>query len=80
MQKSFSLSDLKRRQTAKVVGFSEEIIPNKILEMGLVPGVSVSIKHQAPFKGPICIEYGKEKSNIMLRVDEAQSILIELEK
>jgi len=74
-----SLSKLKPSQKARVVGFSEEDIPNKILEMGIVPGVSVQLKQQAPLGGPLYVEYGKEKSTIMLRRSEAGHILIEFE-
>ena len=74
-----SLSILKPAQKAKVIGFTEENIPTKILEMGIVPGVSVKLKRQAPWNGPLYLEYGKEKSTIMLRKEEANYILIELE-
>ncbi len=79
MLTQLSLSILKPTQKAKVVGFAEENIPTKILEMGIVPGVSVKLKRQAPWNGPLYLEYGKEKSTIMLRKEEARNILIELE-
>ncbi|MGM5631880.1 FeoA family protein [Apibacter raozihei] len=78
MLSSVSLSILKPTQSAKVIGFSEEEVPAKILEMGIVPGVVVKLKRQAPWNGPLYLEYGKEKSTIMLRKEEAKSILIEL--
>lgn len=74
-----SLSFLKPAQQAKVIGFSEEDIPTKILEMGIVPGVFVKLKRQAPWNGPLFIEYGKEKSTVMLRKEEADCILIEMQ-
>lgn len=74
-----SLSELKPTQMAKVIGFTEDIIPNKILEMGIVPGVSVRLKRKAPWNGPLFLEYGKEKSAVMLRKEEANCILIKLE-
>ncbi|WP_295841252.1 FeoA family protein [uncultured Apibacter sp.] len=74
-----SLSFLKPTQEAKVIGFSEDNIPTKILEMGIVPGVFVKVKRQAPWNGPLFIEYGKEKSTIMLRKEEADCILIEMQ-
>ncbi|MDR3272805.1 MAG: ferrous iron transport protein A [Flavobacteriaceae bacterium] len=74
-----SLSRLKPAQKARVVGFSEDDVPNKILEMGIVPGVSIQLKQQAPLDGPMYVEYGKEKSTVMLRRSEASHILVEVE-
>ncbi|TWP24038.1 ferrous iron transport protein A [Apibacter muscae] len=73
-----SLSLLKPSEKAIVIGFSEEDIPAKILEMGIVPGVSISLIRKAPWNGPLYIEYGNEKSIIMLRKEEAKCILIEV--
>ena len=39
-------------------------MPNKIIEMGLLPETSFVILHQAPFSGPLYIEYGEEKTRV----------------
>ena len=52
-------------------------MPNKIIEMGLLPETVFKILYQAPFKGPMYIEFGDEKSRIALREEEAQFIIVE---
>ena len=55
----------------------ELTMPNKIIEMGLLPGTTFIILHQAPFRGPLYIEYGQERTRIALRVEEAEFIKVE---
>ncbi len=52
-------------------------MPNKIIEMGLLPDTAFKILYQAPFKGPLYIEFGDEKSRIALREEEARFIIVE---
>lgn len=65
----------------KITGFNDEMaMPAKILEMGLLPGTVFRILYQAPFSGPLYIEYGDERSRLALRVEEAQFIEVETMK
>lgn len=52
-------------------------MPIKIIEMGLLPGTEFTILYQAPFNGPIYVEYGIEKSRIALRKEEAEYLIVE---
>ncbi len=52
-------------------------MPIKIIEMGLLPKTTFKILYQAPFNGPLYIEYGTEKSRIALRKEEADYIIVE---
>lgn len=52
-------------------------MPGKILEMGLLPETCFKILYQAPFRGPLYIEFGEEKSRIALREEEARFIIVE---
>ena len=52
-------------------------MPTKIIEMGLLPETSFIILYQAPFGGPLYIEYGSEKTRIALREAEARFIKVE---
>lgn len=54
----------------------ELMMPNKIIEMGLVPETTFRILHQAPFNGPLYIEFGVENSRIALREEEARFIIV----
>lgn len=57
---------------------NEELnMPNKILEMGLLPKTEFVVLHRAPFGGPMYVEYGEEKTRIALREEEARYILVE---
>lgn len=52
------------------------IMPTKIIEMGLLPETTFKILCQAPFRGPLYIEFGEEKSRIALREEEARYICV----
>ena len=52
-------------------------MPSKIIEMGLLPETIFKILYQAPFGGPLYIEFGEEKSRIALREEEARFIVVE---
>lgn len=62
-----------------IVDYDNETLkmPGKIVEMGLLPGTVFKILYQAPFSGPLYVEYGKEKSRIALRQEEARFIIVE---
>jgi ferrous iron transport protein A len=45
--------------------------------MGLLPATVFKILYQAPFNGPLYIEFGDEKSRIALREEEARFIIVE---
>ena len=53
-------------------------MPTKIIEMGLLPETSFKILYQAPFGGPLYLEYGSEKTRIALREAEARFIQVEV--
>ena len=53
-------------------------MPTKILEMGLLPETNFKILYQAPFQGPLYIEYGAERARLALRVEEARFIDVEV--
>lgn len=52
-------------------------MPGKIIEMGLLPNTPFRILYQAPFSGPLYIEYGEERSKVALREEEARYIIVE---
>ena len=67
-----------QNKLGKICGYDNEDLkmPNKIIEMGLLPETSFKILYQAPFKGPLYIEFGEEKSRIALREEEARFIIV----
>ena len=56
---------------------SDTNMPSKILEMGLLPGTKFQLLYQAPFNGPLYVEYGDDKSRVALRPEEAAYVLVE---
>lgn len=52
-------------------------MPNKIIEMGLLPETVFRILYQAPFNGPLYVEFGEERSRIALRKEEGEFIIVE---
>lgn len=62
-----------------IKGYDNEqfTMPSKIIEMGLLPETCFRILYQAPFSGPIYVEFGEEKSRIALREEEGDFIIVE---
>lgn len=77
--KSNKLCCFPKNISGKILGYENDDLrmPNKIIEMGLLPETIFKILYQAPFKGPMYIEFGDEKSRIALREEEAQFIIVE---
>ncbi len=63
----------------KIIDYDNDDLkmPGKIIEMGLLPETPFKILYQAPFNGPLYIEFGEEKSRIALREEEARFIVVE---
>lgn len=72
------LSKLKEGERAIIKGFTDEDIPVKLFEMGILPGVELKLLFYAPFYDLLCISYGsKSRCCLALRKEEAQNIYIE---
>ena len=71
-----------QNKLGKITGYDNDNLqmPTKILEMGLLPETIFQILYQAPFGGPLYIEYGSEKTRVALREEEAEFINVELQK
>ncbi|MDQ1098265.1 MULTISPECIES: FeoA family protein [Chryseobacterium] len=73
------LSGFPRNRTGKILGYDNHQLkmPNKIIEMGLLPETIFRILYQAPFNGPMYVEFGEERSRIALREEEGDFIIVE---
>jgi ferrous iron transport protein A len=51
----------------KILGYDNDHLkmPNKIIEMGLLPETLFRILYQAPFNGPMYVEFGDEKAVLL---------------
>ena len=76
---SHTLSTFPKNKKGKILGYDNDYLkmPNKIIEMGLLPETEFKILYQAPFGGPLYIEFGQEKSRIALREEEGNYIIVE---
>lgn len=68
-----------KNKIGKIEGYDNDHLgmPTKIIEMGLLPETIFKILYQAPFGGPLYIEFGEEKSRIALREEEARFICVQ---
>ncbi|ACU08961.1 hypothetical protein FIC_02531 [Flavobacteriaceae bacterium 3519-10] len=78
-EKSDKLCCFPRNANGRIVGYQNDDLkmPSKIIEMGLLPETAFRILYQAPFRGPLYVEFGDEKSRIALREEEARFIIVQ---
>ncbi len=72
------LSQLKYGQTGLVEKVFDNELSLKLLEMGLLPGETVSLENIAPFGDPIAIRVGEYK--MCIRLQDADHIEIKLKQ
>jgi ferrous iron transport protein A len=71
-----SLAELKKGQKAFIKSFKNDALSAKLIEMGCLPGESITLSKTAPLGCPLAINIaGYELS---LRKEEAASVLVEL--
>lgn len=71
-----NLSQLKYGQEAIVEKVFDNELSLKLLEMGMLPGETVSLENIAPFGDPIAIKVGEYK--MCIRLQDASNIEIKL--
>ena len=69
------LSDLKSGQKGKIAGFQTAELELKLMEMGCIPGETVTVENVAPLGDPISIRIAGY--SLSLRKNEANQILLE---
>lgn len=71
-----TLADLKKGESRTVVSVhGENAVTRRLMEMGVVPGVSVSMVKSAPFGDPL--EIRVRGYSLALRRNEAQTVEVE---
>ena len=48
-----TLKDLRPGESGTVIGFANQALPRRLLEMGLLPGTEVTVVRLAPFGDPM---------------------------
>lgn len=69
-----TLADLRPGETGVIASFKDEELSLKLLEMGCLPGSTVSLSHTAPLGCPICISVGT--CLLSLRKEEASQVIL----
>ncbi|MBL4625531.1 MAG: ferrous iron transport protein A [Flavobacteriales bacterium] len=69
-----TLDQLQKGVKAKIQGFDDEIIEEKMIEMGCLPGSVVELERIAPLGDPIIIALSE--GLLALRKDEAKQISV----
>lgn len=62
-------------ESAKVIGFKDESLAGRFIEIGILPGKTIKIISQAPARGAYLVEVGTGK--LALRKSELAAIVIE---
>jgi ferrous iron transport protein A len=69
------LSELKKGKTAVIKSIVKDELFLKLMEMGCLPGETITIDHIAPLGDPISILISGY--NLSLRINEAEQIMVE---
>ncbi|WP_395767698.1 ferrous iron transport protein A [Aquirufa sp.] len=69
-----TLADLHVGEQAEIMGFTDELLSLKLLEMGCLPGTWIELTHQAPFGDPIAIKVSGY--TLSMRKEEAATIQV----
>jgi ferrous iron transport protein A len=72
--KGKSVADMIPGETAIIVGFFDQELSVKLLEMGFLPGAAVRFNFTAPFGDPVCVSVSGY--DLSLRIAEAAVISI----
>ncbi|MBL4662767.1 MAG: ferrous iron transport protein A [Flavobacteriaceae bacterium] len=71
-----TIADLNKGERAIIKGFSVDLVPLKLLEMGCLPGNEVSLVQTAPFRDPLYLNI--DGSYLAIRKATAEQIEIDL--
>jgi ferrous iron transport protein A len=69
------LSDLRTGKTGVIKEFEDDDIFLKLMEMGCVPGETITVEQRAPLGDPIAVHVSGY--NLSLRINEAEKIWVE---
>jgi ferrous iron transport protein A len=69
------LTELTTGERGVIISFDNDELTIKLMEMGCVPGEEIKINNIAPLGDPISIQI--TGYNLSLRINEAESIMVE---
>ncbi len=68
------LSEIPKQSSVKILEITQPFLRTKLMEMGIVPGVEITLTLKAPFYGPIAFAYGN--TQISIRLEDAEFIQV----
>ncbi len=68
------LSRMAIGESCVIESFTDEVMKQKLLEMGCLPGEVITIDRLAPFGCPMAIDIAG--STLSIRVDEADTVIV----
>ena len=71
-----TLNDLKKGESGIIEDIITDYIPLKLIEMGCLPGNSISLIQKAPFNDPLYLKI--DGSHLAIRKETAQYIFVRL--
>lgn len=71
------LTELETGERGVIISFENNELTIKLMEMGCVPGEEIKINNIAPLGDPISIQI--TGYNLSLRINEAETIMVETE-
>lgn len=74
-----TLADLPRGQRARVIGYGDDVEPSaarRLFDLGLVPGIEVTMVRRAPLGDPVIFRVGDYE--IALRAAQSRHIHVDL--
>jgi ferrous iron transport protein A len=69
-----TVADMEPAESAVISGFKDDMLGNKLLEMGFLPGTAIRFNFTAPLGDPVCVTVSG--LDLSLRLDEARAITI----
>ena len=69
-----TVAEMEPEESAVISGFTDEVLANKLLEMGFLPGTAIRFNFKAPMGDPVCVTVSG--FDLSLRMEEARSITI----
>ena len=70
------LSNLRTGETCTIESFTDDVMKQKLLEMGCLPGEEITVDRFAPLGCPMAITVAG--STLSIRTDEAESVIVKI--
>jgi len=70
-----TVAEMRPGELKTIKGLTDDEISLKLLEMGCIPGTTLTFNYKAPLGDPVCVSVSGY--DLSLRISEANSIIVE---